>query len=56
MPRENITSGLALNHDVINFYRPVENPDNWPSVPESRGKYEARINKMKTVGLIVMHA
>ncbi|KAF8495495.1 Clavaminate synthase-like protein [Russula emetica] len=63
--RENVTSGLADNHEAIDFYRPVENPDKgkplwgenqWPSVPEFREKYEAWINKMKTLGLIVMHA
>jgi isopenicillin N synthase-like dioxygenase len=63
--KENVTSGLADNHEAIDFYRPVENPDKgkllwgenqWPSVPEFRGKYEAWVNKMKTLGLIVMHA
>jgi isopenicillin N synthase-like dioxygenase len=43
----------------------VEDPDKskvlwgenqWPSVPEFREKYEAWIDKMKTLGLIVMHA
>ena len=63
--RENVTSGLADNHEAIDFYRPVENSDKgkllwgenqWPSVPEFREKYEAWTNKMKTLGLIVMHA
>ena len=63
--KENVTSGLADNHEAIDFYRPVENPEKgkllwgenqWPSVPEFREKYEAWINKMKTLGLIVMHA
>jgi isopenicillin N synthase-like dioxygenase len=64
--RQNVTSGLADNHEAIDFYRPVENPDKgkllwgenqWPaSVPEFREKYEAWVNKMKTLGLIVMHA
>ena len=36
--RDNVTSGLADNHEAINFYRPVGNPDRWASVPESREK------------------
>lgn len=63
--KENITDGKTDNHEAIDFYRPVDNPDKtkllwgenqWPSAPDFREKYEAWINKMKTLGLIVMHA
>jgi isopenicillin N synthase-like dioxygenase len=63
--KENITLGLADNQEAIDFYHPVENPDKekllwgenqWPSIPKFREKYEAWINKMKALGLIVMHA
>ncbi|KAF8500989.1 Clavaminate synthase-like protein [Russula emetica] len=63
--KENITLGLADNQEAIDLYHPVKNPDKarllwgenqWPSVPEFRGKYEAWINKMKALGFIVMHA
>jgi len=57
--------GKADSHEAIDFYRPVENPDKnkllsgenqWPSKPEFREKYEVWIDKMKALGLIVMHA
>jgi isopenicillin N synthase-like dioxygenase len=61
-----MTMGKADNHEAIDFYRPVETPDKdkllwgenqWPpTIPEFREKYEAWINKMKTLGLFVMHA
>lgn len=63
--KENVTLGLADNHEGIDLYRPVENPDKakllwgenqWPSVPGFREKYEAWVDKMKALGLIVMHA
>ena len=63
--KENVTLGLADNHEGIDLYRPVENPDKgkllwgenqWPSVPGFREKYEAWVDKMKELGLIVMHA
>jgi isopenicillin N synthase-like dioxygenase len=63
--KENITLGLADNQEAIDLYHPVENPDKgkllwgenqWPSIPEFREKYEAWIDKMKALGLIVMHA
>jgi isopenicillin N synthase-like dioxygenase len=65
--KENVTNGKADNHEGIDFYRPVENPDKsqtlwgtnqWPSIPDSefRKKYEAWIEKMKALGLIVMEA
>ncbi|KII86863.1 hypothetical protein PLICRDRAFT_113458 [Plicaturopsis crispa FD-325 SS-3] len=62
---ENVTNGKADNHEGIDFYRPVENPDKtrplwgenqWPAVPTFRAKYEEWINKMKALGLIVMEA
>jgi len=57
--------GSADNHEAIDFYRPVEDPDKekllwgenqWPTVSGFREKYEAWIDKMKGLGLIVMHA
>ncbi|TCD63681.1 hypothetical protein EIP91_005125 [Steccherinum ochraceum] len=63
--RENVTNGLADNHEGIDFYRPVENPDKskplwgtnqWPDVPTFREKYDTWIEKMKKLGLIVMEA
>ncbi len=63
--KENVTKGKADSHEAIDFYRPVEKPDKgkllwgenqWPSIPEFRKKYEAWVDKMKALGLIVMHA
>jgi len=63
--KENVTNGKADNHEGIDFYRPVENPDKtkslwgenqWPSVPGFRNKYEKWVEKMKALGLIVMEA
>ncbi|KAI0034630.1 Clavaminate synthase-like protein [Vararia minispora EC-137] len=63
--KENITNGLADNHEAIDFYRPVETPDKsrplwgenqWPDVPNFRVKYEAWIAKMKRLGMAVMEA
>lgn len=63
--KENLTLGLADNQEAIDLYHPVENPEKgkllrgenqWPSIPGFREKYEAWINKMKALGLIVMHA
>ena len=57
--------GKADNHEGIDFYRPVEYPDKtkllwgenqWPTIPGFREKYEAWIDKMKALGLMVMHA
>jgi isopenicillin N synthase-like dioxygenase len=57
--------GKADNHEGIDFYRPVENPDKtkllwgenqWPTIPGFREKYEAWVDKMKALGLMVMHA
>ena len=63
--KENVTLGKADNHEGIDFYRPVENPDKtkllwgenqWPAIPGFREKYEAWVVKMKALGLMVMHA
>lgn len=63
--KENVTNGLADNHEGIDFYRPVELPDKakplwgtnqWPDIPGFREKYEAWIEKMKKLGVIVMEA
>lgn len=63
--KENVTNGKADNHEGLDFYRPVENPDKtrplwgenqWPTIPEFRVKYEQWTEKMKTLGLIVMKA
>ncbi|GLB38543.1 putative iron ascorbate-dependent oxidoreductase family protein [Lyophyllum shimeji] len=63
--KENVTNGKADNHEGIDFYKPVENPDKtrplwgenqWPTIPEFRERYEEWIEKMKALGLIVMEA
>ncbi|KAJ3486664.1 hypothetical protein NLI96_g4073 [Meripilus lineatus] len=63
--KENVTNGKADNHEGIDFYRPVSNPDKtrplwgenqWPSIPEFREKYDIWIDKMKALGMIVMEA
>ncbi|KZP33612.1 Clavaminate synthase-like protein [Athelia psychrophila] len=63
--KENVTNGKADNHEAIDFYRPVDNPDKtrslwgenqWPTVPGFKEKYEAWVEKMKALGLIVMEA
>ncbi|KAG8933205.1 hypothetical protein FRC02_012279 [Tulasnella sp. 418] len=66
--KENVTRGKADNHEAIDFYAPVENPDKtkllwgenqWPNedlVPGFRKAYEAWIEKMKSLGMIVMEA
>lgn len=60
-----MTNGKADNHEGIDFYKPVENPDKtkplwgenqWPSVPGFKEKYEAWVEKMKALGMITMHA
>ncbi|KIY46580.1 Clavaminate synthase-like protein [Fistulina hepatica ATCC 64428] len=61
--KENVTMGKADNHEGIDFYRPVENPDKtrplwgenqWPAVPGFRQKYGIWVEKMKRLGMIVM--
>ena len=66
--KENVTNGLADNHEAIDFYRPVEQPDKsrplwgenqWPSdesVPGFKATYEKWIEKMKELGLIVVRS
>ncbi|RDB14799.1 hypothetical protein Hypma_016232 [Hypsizygus marmoreus] len=63
--KENVTNGKADNHEGLDIYRPVENPDKskplwgenqWPSVPGFMDRYEAWVEKMKALGLIVMRA
>ncbi|KAF7365225.1 Oxoglutarate 3-dioxygenase [Mycena venus] len=63
--KENVTNGKADNHEGLDFYRPVENPDKsrplwgenqFPSIPDFKDKYEAWVEKMKALGLIVMEA
>jgi len=63
--KENVTNGKADNHEGVDFYRPVENPDKsrplwgenqWPAIPGFQAKYEAWVDKMKALGLIVMEA
>ncbi|KAI0632094.1 Clavaminate synthase-like protein [Trametes polyzona] len=63
--KQNVTNGKADNHEGIDFYHPVENPDKskplwgenqWPSIPGFREKYERWTDKMKKLGLIVMEA
>ncbi|EKM79373.1 hypothetical protein AGABI1DRAFT_39707 [Agaricus bisporus var. burnettii JB137-S8] len=63
--KENVTNGKADNHEGLDFFRPVENPDKtkplwgenqWPTVPKFREKYEMWIEKMKKLGLIVMES
>ncbi|KAF8645270.1 hypothetical protein AX16_008094 [Volvariella volvacea WC 439] len=64
--KENVTNGKADNHEGIDFYRPVENPDKtkpiwgenqWPAnPPDFKEKYLEWIEKMKVLGLIVMEA
>ncbi|KAJ7069800.1 Clavaminate synthase-like protein [Mycena amicta] len=63
--KENVTNGKADNHEGLDFYRPVEEPDRtkplwgenqFPDIPGFRAKYEAWIEKMKALGLIVMEA
>jgi len=63
--KENVTNGKADNHEGIDFYRPVENPDKskplwgnnqWPAMPGFKDKYDKWIDTMKALGLIVMEA
>ncbi|RPD62391.1 Clavaminate synthase-like protein [Lentinus tigrinus ALCF2SS1-7] len=63
--KENVTNGKADNHEGIDFYRPVDKPDKtkpvwgenqWPAVPGFKEKYEAWVEKMKKLGMIVIEA
>lgn len=60
-----MTNGKADNHEGIDFYKPVSNPDKskvlwgenqWPGVPGFRDKYEEWVEKMKKLGMVVMEA
>ena len=60
-----MTNGKADNHEGIDFYKPVENPDKtkplwgenqWPDIPGFKEKYDQWVEKMKKLGLIVMEA
>ena len=60
-----MTNCKADNDEGLDFYRPVEEPDKtkplwgenqWPTVPKFHEKYEAWVDKMKRLGLIVMEA
>jgi len=60
-----MTLGKPDNHEGLDLYRPVEEPDKtkplwgsnqWPSVPTFRERYEIWVGKMKALGLIVMEA
>ncbi|KAJ7644122.1 hypothetical protein FB45DRAFT_896994 [Roridomyces roridus] len=62
--KENVTGGKADNHEGLDFYKPVQNPDKtkplwgenqWPDLPGFREKYDAWVEKMKALGLIVSH-
>lgn len=66
--KENVTNGKADNHEGLDFYAPVSEPDRnkplwgenqWPSddaVPGFKEKYGRWVEKMKGLGLIVMEA
>jgi isopenicillin N synthase-like dioxygenase len=64
--KENVTNGKADNHEGLDFYKPVDNPDKtkplwgenqWPAaIPEFEPKFTAWTNKMKELGIIVMEA
>ncbi|KAJ7212124.1 Clavaminate synthase-like protein [Mycena pura] len=60
--KENVTNGKADNHEGLDFYRPVQDPDprrplwgenQWPDLAGFKEKYEAWVQKMKDLGLIV---
>ncbi|KAI0699114.1 Clavaminate synthase-like protein [Cytidiella melzeri] len=63
--KENVTKGKADNHEGVDLYRPVENPDKtkplwgenqWPEIPGFKEKYNKWIEKMKKLGMIIMEA
>ncbi|EMD39973.1 hypothetical protein CERSUDRAFT_112209 [Gelatoporia subvermispora B] len=62
---ENVTNGKSDNHEALEFLCPVEEPDKkkplwgenqWPPIPGFRERYEAWVDKMKNLGMIVMEA
>ncbi|KAF8798792.1 Clavaminate synthase-like protein [Phlegmacium glaucopus] len=63
--KENVTNGKADNHEGLDFYKPVKNPDKtkpiwgenqWPSIPGFRNKFNRWAEKMTALGLILMEA
>jgi len=63
--KENVTNGKADNHEGLDFYKPVKNPDKtkpvwgenqWPSIPGFKNKFDLWVEKMKALGLILMEA
>ena len=63
--KENVTNGKADNHEGLDFYKPVENPDKtkpvwgenqWPSISGFKDKFDRWVEKMKALGLILMEA
>lgn len=63
--KENVTNGMADNHEAIDLYKPNRIPDKskilggenqWPSIPTFETKYLQWIDKMKKLGMIVMDA
>ena len=57
-----LTRLKADNHEGLDFYRPVQDPDRrrplwgenqWPDLAGFKEKYEAWVQKMKDLGLIV---
>ncbi|KAF9464175.1 Clavaminate synthase-like protein [Collybia nuda] len=64
--KENVTNGKADNHEGIDFYKPVDNPDKskpvwgenqWPEKPiEFKERFNDWVEKMKALGLILMEA
>ncbi|TFK27981.1 Clavaminate synthase-like protein [Coprinopsis marcescibilis] len=63
--KENVTNGKADNHEGLDFYKPVDNPDKtkpvwgenqWPTIPGFKNKYEIWVEKMKNLGMVIMRA
>jgi isopenicillin N synthase-like dioxygenase len=64
--KENVTNGKADNHEGLDFYAPVADPDptrplhgenQWPTQPtDFRAAYERWAAKMQVLGMCVMRA
>ena len=63
--KENVTNGKTGNHEAVDFFRPVENPNKsrplwgenqWPTIPDFRTRYETWIEKMKKLGMVIVEA
>ncbi|KAH7928396.1 Clavaminate synthase-like protein [Leucogyrophana mollusca] len=63
--KENVTNGKADNHEGIDFYKSVDQPDKtkplwgenqWPDVPNFQRKFSQWVEKMKILGMLVMEA